>query len=426
MSSSWIALRNPVFRRLWFATVISGTCMAAHDNAAIYMMNTLAASPFLISFISTMASLSFFLFTLPAGVLADRVNRKKLACVINLWLAAVALALAIVGWLHLLNPCLILISVFLIGIGFAFNAPTWTSIVPQVVSDTELPSASTLSGLQLNLSGIIGPALGGFLVSSAGSNFVFIANAICFLLVILSILQWKQQAIVKNIPSPKASHSWQTVIQYIRCARELQIVLTRNFLFAFFISAIPAVVPVIGLQVLHLNAGNLGLLFTSMGAGSVLAALFIVPWFRVHFSPNTLTLSANLLIIIAYGLMAFVRQTELFMLVAAVAGAGWTISSSELWVAAQRSIPDWARGRLNATVIMMSQGATVIGGVTWGALVVIIGPTSTLATAAVLFLVRLVLGARLSIDFTANLKRWASNVLAMNRRSKKALSTALI
>jgi MFS family permease len=75
-----------------------------------------------------------------------------------------------------------------IGVGFAFSAPTWTSIVPQVVSDTELLSAPTLSGLQLNLSGILGPALGGFLVSSAGSNFVFIANAVCFLLVILSML----------------------------------------------------------------------------------------------------------------------------------------------------------------------------------------------------------------------------------------------
>jgi len=155
MNTSWTALRNPTFRRLWIAGVISGTCVAAHDSAATYVMSTLAASPFLISLMSTVASLPFFLFTLPAGVLADRVNRKKLACVINVWLAAIAVALAILGWLHLLNPCLILISVFLLGGGFALNAPTWTSIVPQVVSDNELPSAATLSGLQFNISGII-------------------------------------------------------------------------------------------------------------------------------------------------------------------------------------------------------------------------------------------------------------------------------
>jgi MFS family permease len=148
-SSTWAALRNPIFRRLWIATLISGTCVAAHDNAAIYMINTLAASPFLISCISTAASLPFFLFTLPAGALADSVNRKKLVCAINLWLAAVAVALAVVGWLHLLNPYTILASVFLVGVGFAFNAPAWTSIVPQVVSDGELPSAATLSGFAI-------------------------------------------------------------------------------------------------------------------------------------------------------------------------------------------------------------------------------------------------------------------------------------
>jgi hypothetical protein len=128
--STWTALRNPVFRQLWIASVISGTCVAAHDGAATWMMNKLTGSPFLISLISTVASLSFFLFTLPAGVLADKVDRQKLVCTINLCLAATALGLAVLGWLHRLNPYLILACVFFIGVGFAFNAPAWTSIVP--------------------------------------------------------------------------------------------------------------------------------------------------------------------------------------------------------------------------------------------------------------------------------------------------------
>ena len=147
-SSTWTALRNPAFRKLWIATVISGTCVAAHDSAATWMMNIFTGSPFLISLLSTVASLPFFLFTLPAGALADKVDRQKLVCFINVGLAAMAVGLAVLGWLHLLNPYIILVSVFLIGIGFAFNAPAWTSIVPQVDSDEELPSAATLSGLQ--------------------------------------------------------------------------------------------------------------------------------------------------------------------------------------------------------------------------------------------------------------------------------------
>jgi MFS family permease len=403
MNSSWAALRNPVFRRLWIASVISGTCVAAHDNAATWMMNTLTGSPFLISLISTMASLPFFLFTLLAGALADSVNRKKLVCVINAWLAAIAVALAILGWLHLLNPCLILICVFFLGVGFAFNAPTWTSIVPQVVSDVELPSASTLSGLQFNISGIIGPALGGLLIPLIGANFVFAANAACFLLVVLSILQWKQPTAPAKAASRSLSQSSPTVIRYIRYTPDIRLVLVRNFGFALFISVIPAVVPVVGLKVLHLNPSNLGLLFTSMGVGSVVGAIWIAPWFRARFSSNALMFSANLLVILAYVLMGCVRQTEPFLLVAALAGMGWTLSASELWIAAQRALPDWARGRMNAAVMMTSQGAMVLGGLIWGSSVAVVGPSSTLFGAAVLFLVSLLLNTRLSINYATNL-----------------------
>src|SRR6202007_657981 len=116
-SSTWTALRNPVFRKLWSATIISGTCVAAHDSAATWMMNAFTGSPLLISLMSTVASLPFFLFTLPAGTLADKVDRQKLVCTINVCMAATAFALAVLGWLHLLNASLILGCVFFIGVG---------------------------------------------------------------------------------------------------------------------------------------------------------------------------------------------------------------------------------------------------------------------------------------------------------------------
>src|SRR6202022_1759650 len=259
-SSPLAGLGKPGFRRLWIATVISGTCVAAHNSAATWMMNVVTGSPFLISLMTTVASLPFLLFTLPAGVLADQVNRQKFVCGINLWLAAMAAGLAVLGWLHLLNPYLILASVFLVGVGFAFNAPAWTSIVPQVVSDGELPSAATLSGLQLNISGIIGPVLGGFLVPLAGANFVFVVNAACFLLVVLAIRQWKQPIVPTKLASETFFKSFGTVIRYVRYVPELQVVLARNFLFALFISVIPALMPVVGLQVFHLGSSQLGLL----------------------------------------------------------------------------------------------------------------------------------------------------------------------
>jgi len=100
---------------------------------------------------STVASLPFLFFTLPAGALADIVDRKKLLLLMNLWLAIAAAALAVLSWLHLLSTQVVLVAVFLIGVGFAFESPAWTSIIPEIVSTSELPSAATLGGLQLRI-----------------------------------------------------------------------------------------------------------------------------------------------------------------------------------------------------------------------------------------------------------------------------------
>jgi hypothetical protein len=123
---------------------------------------------------------------------------------------------------------------------------------------------------------------------------------------------------------------------------------------------------------------NLGLLLTSMVTGSVVGVVFIIPWLRARLSPDCLTLLANLLLVWVYMLMAFVRQKEIFFVVAALAGVGWTLSASELWLAAQRAMPNWARGRMNATVIMVSQGAMALGGVIWGSTAAIAGESYTL------------------------------------------------
>ncbi len=402
-NSSWAALHNPVFRKLWLAAAISGTCVVAHDTAAIWLMSILTTSPFLLSLMSTVAALSFFLFTLPAGALADRVNRRKVVCFSNLFMASMALALALLGWTRLLDPYLILGCVFLMSVGVALHAPAWTSIVRQVVSDAELPSAATLGSLQLSISGIVGPALGGLLVPLAGANSVFAVNAACFLLVIAAILQWQPTRSAK--PSTEGFlESFQTIVRYARNVREFRVVLARNFLFGLFISVIPALMPVVGLKILQLSSSDLGLLFTCLGTGSVIGAVFIVPRLRERFSPDGLTLQANLLLVLVYLLMAFVRQTEAFFLVAGLAGIGWTISASELWVATQRMMPGWARGRMNATVIMISQGAMGIGGLGSGLAGAIAGPRCTLLGAAVLFLASLILVRRLSINFTANLE----------------------
>jgi MFS family permease len=402
-TSTFAALRNPVYRKLWFAILLSGTCVAAQDTAAAWTMNMLGSSTFLLSLVSTVASLPFFLFTLPAGALADMVNRRKLLCFMNLWLAGAAIFLAILGSFQLLSPYVLLFCVFLIGVGFAFHAPAWSAVVPDLVTDEELPSAATLGGLQLNVSGIVGPALGGVLLYFLGANWVFAVNALCFGVVIVALLQWKGPEARSGFPLENFIESFSTAVRYVRYSPAIQVVLARNILFSFFISVIPALIPVIGLKELRLQPCSLGLLFTSMGAGSVFSAVLVLPRAREKFSSNTLVVLGNLLVAVVYVLMAIVRQRELFLVVAALAGAGWTISASELWVAAQRTMPGWARGRMNATVIMMSQGAIAAGGIVWGFSSQAAGVNVTLVVASVAMALTLLLAIPLSINFTTSL-----------------------
>src|ERR1700732_1060655 len=89
-SSTFTALRNPTYCRIWVASLLSSVCISAHDTAATWVMNMLSPSAFLLSLMSTVASLPFFLFTLPAGALADMVDRKKLMLVMNFWLVGTA------------------------------------------------------------------------------------------------------------------------------------------------------------------------------------------------------------------------------------------------------------------------------------------------------------------------------------------------
>lgn len=103
-TSTFVALRNRLYRKLWFAVLLSGTCVSAHDTAATWTMNSLGSSTFLLSLMSTVAALPIFLFTPPAGILADTINRRKLLCFVNVWLAAAAGLLALLGLFHLVNP----------------------------------------------------------------------------------------------------------------------------------------------------------------------------------------------------------------------------------------------------------------------------------------------------------------------------------
>jgi len=404
-TSTWFALRNAIFKRLWLAMVVSGSCIGAHNTAVYWALHSLGAKTLLISLMATVSALPYTLFTLPAGAFADMIDRKKILLAVQLWHAFLAIALAILWTVHLLNPYIILASAFLFSTGFAFGSPAHSSVIAEMVSAEELGSAYTLAGLQMDVSGIIGPLFSALLLPLAGVSFIFGANGLGFILMFLAILQWKRPKVQSSLPLENFFESLTTAIRYVRYSPGIKILLARHALFSFFISIIPSLMPVIGLTELHLPAAHLGYLFTSQAVGSVVSGAFIIPWARARYSPQRITTFADLVVFLTCCLMVIVHRPFVFLVVAALGGMGWTLSASELWVGSQRSMPDWARGRMNATMVMVAQAATALGGVIWGFIAHHAGVVPTFLGAAafgllIMIIVRVVPGLQISIDFT--------------------------
>jgi MFS family permease len=398
-SSTWFALRNPVFCRLWLATLLSGTLVSSQDVTATWLMHDLGASPFWLSLMATAASAPFFLFTLPAGAVADIVNRRTVIVSAVLWQAAWSVILALGAFTNAIGSTAVLTCIFALGIGLAFGAPVWGAVVPDIVSKDELPSAITLGGVQLNLSGIVGPALGGFMLPLLGPPVLISFNAVAFLLVAFVIMQWKPRQAQSTRLRENFTESFISSLRYARNSQRMKVILFRNVLFSAVISAIPALLPVIALRACACSASQLGLIFACVGVGSLGGAVFVLPYLRQRFSANAIISISMTILFLAYFAMAFTREVPPLMVSTTFAGIAWALAGSELWVAGQRVMPGWVRGRMNAFLIMLGQGGMALGAILWATGVANVGLDYTFAAAAAMALVVLALGYRFSINF---------------------------
>src|SRR5204863_4780510 len=183
---------RPLFRGFWLALLVSNIGTWMHDVSAGWMMTHLAPSPIMVSLMQTAMSLPVVLLALPAGALADVVDRRRLLLVTQTWMLVAAALMGAFTFTGLMNPWLLLLLTFTLGLGAALNSPAWQAIVPELVPRKELPAAMTLTSVAFNVSRAVGPALGGFLVATAGSGAVFLLNAVSFLGVIVVIYRWSR------------------------------------------------------------------------------------------------------------------------------------------------------------------------------------------------------------------------------------------
>ncbi|HEY5812032.1 MAG TPA: MFS transporter, partial [Terrimicrobiaceae bacterium] len=366
-----------------------------------WLMHHAGASAFELSLMATSASAPFFLFTLPAGAIADITNRRWVIVGALLWQAMCSAVLAVAAWMDFLSTSFVLVCIFALGIGLAFGAPVWGAIIPDIVSKEELPSAITLGGVQLNLSGIVGPALGGLLLPLFSAPALITINAITFVLVAFVVIQWRPPQTPVTRLRENFTESFISSLRYARNSPRMKTILFRNVLFSIVISVVPALLPVIALKECHSSAGQLGLIFTCVGIGSLVGAVFLLPILRQRMTPNGIVSTAMAIMIAVLLVMVFIRQVVPLMVMATFAGVAWALGGSEIWVAGQRVMPGWVRGRMNSFLIMIGQGSMALAAIVWGAGAANFHVDLTLAATAVIALISLALGRRYSINFSA-------------------------
>ena len=273
--SAWAPLRRRVFFALWIAALASNLGTWMQNVGAAWLMTSISKSPLMVSLIQTASSLPIFFLALPAGALADIVDRRRLLIFSQVWMMVAAGALGILTLMHATSEWTVLGLSFMLGIGAALNAPAWQAIIPELVPREELAAAVTLNGINFNLARAAGPALGGLMVSSFGAGANFLLNAASFLGVMIVLYEWRRQARPGVLPAERVLGAIRIGIRYVRYAPALRAVLVRTVAFVFGASAMWAVLPLIARYELGLGAAGFGLLLAWFGIGAVIGGAML-------------------------------------------------------------------------------------------------------------------------------------------------------
>lgn len=359
-------LRNSVYLRLWSASLASNTGTWMHDVAEAWLMTSLTVSPLMVAMIQVGESLPVFLLALPAGALADVLDRRRILMAAQVWLAVCAAALGLLAIAGHATPAILIFFAFLMGIGAAVSAPAWQSAIPEVVGREQLPSAIALNSVGFNLSRLIGPALGGLMVASVGSGPVFLLNAISFGLVFVAVLAWKHERGAGQSPPELVSEAMIAGLRYVRHAPAVHAVFWRSGVFIFFGSALWSLLPVMARREIGVGSGSFGLLIGSLGLGASVMAI-ILPRVRLTVTTDDLVVGAQLLFAACLALLASSRTVPQACASMFLAGTAWITLLSTFNTAAQRVVPDWVRGRALSLYQVVFQAGTILGSVAWGA-----------------------------------------------------------
>ncbi|MCA9138209.1 MAG: MFS transporter [Planctomycetales bacterium] len=388
--SPWAPLRLPVYRSFWIASFVSNLGSWMHEIGAGWLMTELDASPQMVSAVRTAMAMPIVLLAIPAGVLADRVDRRGLLLATQVLMLLAAASLAVLTLAGTMTSWLLLAFTFLIGLGLTLHVPTWQASIPELVPRAQLSRAIALGSISFNLARSAGPAIAGVLVAVTGSWIAFSFNALSFAGVIVVLLLWRRER-RESSRGLSFQLSLYQGLRYVYRNIAMRHVLIRVFLFIVPASALWGLLPLVARERLHWGAGGFGVLVTCVGAGALMAARYLPAIQRRLGNDWTIALAMS---VFACGLalMASSGQRWVVAIATLVMGCGWMITLTTLNTAAQITLRNRMRARgmscyLTTLALSMSTGSFM-----WGSIAEVIGIGRAQKIAAVTVLVTAAIG----------------------------------
>ena len=376
LSTSFRALRHRNFRFYWSGQLISliGTWM--QSVAQGWLMHRLTSSAFMLGLLTFITFLPVLFFALWAGVIIDRVDKRKLLLVTQSLMLLQATSLALVVSAGIVQPWMVLALAFFGGVVNTFDLPARQSFVIEMVGREDLSNGIALNSAAFNVARILGPAVAGVLLASIGESGCFWLNALSFIAVLVGLWRIK----LKHVPNTDTRSTGSTLRDGVAYAWGIPSIRTLLVLLAICAGLgfqYNVLLPVYTRDLLHAGPRTYGALLAAFGLGSLLAAAQMTrPQDRWALRRNLLTgLTAGG---VGFAAFAWIHWLPAMMASGFVAGYGLILYVSSTNVLIQMTTEDRYRGRVMSLYTLMFVGTAPIGGLLAGAIAQRFGaPVST-------------------------------------------------
>ncbi|MEO8272426.1 MAG: MFS transporter, partial [Aureliella sp.] len=290
---AWAPLSIPAYRTFWIAGLFSNMGTWIHETGAQWLMTSLDSSPGMVSAVRTAMTIPVFCLALPAGVWADRFDRRTWLVSSQLLLLGIASLMALMAALGMITPQLLLVLTACMGIGMVLNQPAWQALTPELVPPAMVPAAVAIGSVSFNLARALGPVLAGIIIAQLGVWAAFSLNALSFLAVVAALWTWSPQ-IESNLSRspPEFMGELKKGMFVVSNSAPLRNALLRVLVFAISASILWSLLALIATERLGFRERGFGLCLGLIGIGAV-AAAWILPLARIRYSSEAILLASQ-------------------------------------------------------------------------------------------------------------------------------------